>query len=62
MLEERPWISARWLRNQVEKKKLPHYKVNGRLLFDLDELDRYALENRVEAVGRRVHPAPRKDT
>jgi hypothetical protein len=64
LLERHPWMTERWLRRAVQQKRLPYYKVDGRLIFDLDEVNRYVLkpENRVEASGRRfVRPRiPRK--
>jgi hypothetical protein len=46
----RPWATVRWLRRQVGERRLPHHKVNGRVLIDLVDLDAYAEAGRREAV------------
>jgi hypothetical protein len=40
LVEERPYLTERWVRSLVSARKLPHHKLGGRLLFDLDEVDR----------------------
>lgn len=49
--EHRPWTSARWLKRQVAERRIGAYKVSGKLLIDIDELDRFA-------EAGRVNPAP----
>jgi hypothetical protein len=43
------WATTRWLRRQVFERKLTHYKVSGRVLVDLDDLDRYVQAGRRDA-------------
>jgi hypothetical protein len=47
---QRHW-TERQLRRMVAEKRVPFYKVEGRILFDLNELDEYAERGRVEACG-----------
>jgi excisionase family DNA binding protein len=49
-VEVRPWLTERWLRQLVYERRIRFYKVGGRLLFDLDDLDRFAEQGRREAV------------
>jgi excisionase family DNA binding protein len=51
-IEERPWLTERWLRRLVAERRVPFHKVGGRLLFDLDDLDKWAEAGRVEPAGR----------
>ncbi len=48
---ERPHWTERQLRRMVAEKRVPFFKVEGRILFDLDELDAYAERGRVEALA-----------
>jgi excisionase family DNA binding protein len=48
---ERPWLTERWLRRLVYERRVPFHKVGGRLLFDLEDLDKLAESGRVEAVS-----------
>ena len=45
----RPWTTERWLRRMVSERRLAFYKVDGKVLFDLGDLDAYAEAGRVEA-------------
>ena len=51
----RPWASERYLRYLVEHRRIPYHKLNegraGRVLIDLDDLDRFAEAGRIEAVS-----------
>jgi hypothetical protein len=62
VVEARPWITERWLRRAVQEHRVPFYKVDGRLLFDLDELDQYVMSQRVEAkvAAKPVKRIPRR--
>jgi hypothetical protein len=54
-LEARPWLSRRLLRRIVEQRRVPYFKTageSGLLLFDLNELDRYIEDTRIEALDR----------
>jgi hypothetical protein len=44
-----PWMTERWLRRAVHEKRVPFYKVGGRLLFDPQELAQYVRDQRVDA-------------
>jgi hypothetical protein len=46
---ERPEWNERQLRRMVAEKRVPFFKVDGRILFDLAELDAYVGARRVEA-------------
>jgi hypothetical protein len=50
VLEERPHKTERQLRRYVAEHRLPFYKIDGRIYFDLDELDQHDAAGRVEAV------------
>jgi excisionase family DNA binding protein len=59
VVEEYPWLTERWLRRAVHEKKIPFYKVGGRLLFDPAELNQWVRDRHVEPVttkpaGRRI--------
>jgi hypothetical protein len=45
----RPWTTVRWLRRQVAERRVPFYKVAGKVLLDLNELDALAERGRVDA-------------
>ncbi len=47
---ERPWATERKLRRMVAEHRVRYYKVDGRILFDLADLDAYAEAGRVEPV------------
>jgi excisionase family DNA binding protein len=44
-------LTERWLRRLVYERRVPFHKVGGRLLFDLEDLDKLAESGRVEAVS-----------
>lgn len=46
--EYRPWITKRQLRRMVAEHRVPFHRVNGRILFDLSDIDDYAEAGRVE--------------
>jgi len=51
VLDERPWLTERYLRRLVAERRVTFYKPSpGRLLFDLDDIDKLAEVGRVEAV------------
>ena len=49
--KHRPWTNERWLRRQVAERRIGFYKVAGRVLIDLDELDKFAEHGRVDPVA-----------
>ncbi len=49
LTEERSWVSERRARRWVAEHRVPFYKVDGRILFDLAEVDARAESGRVEA-------------
>lgn len=46
--EARPWATVRFQRTLIASKRIAYFKVAGRVLVDLDELDAYAERGRVE--------------
>lgn len=50
LTEERSWVSERRTRRWVAEHRMPFYKVDGRILFDLAEVDARAEAGRVDAV------------
>lgn len=42
----RPFLSERWVRSLVDADRIPHYKLGGKLLFDLDEIDDFVRKTR----------------
>lgn len=61
LVEAHTWMTTRWLRRAVEQKRIPYYKVDGRLLFDLDEVEQYVVRNRQEPkTGRRLRRPTKK--
>jgi hypothetical protein len=47
---ERPYLTERWLRRLIYDRRLPHYKVAGKVLVDLIEVDALVEAGRREAV------------
>ena len=47
--EQRHW-TERQLRRLVAEKRVPFFKVDGRILFDLEDLDSYTEAGRIESV------------
>ena len=48
-LEERPWLTERYLRRLVAERRIPYHKPGGRLVFDLADIDALVENSRVEA-------------
>ena len=48
-IHERPFLSERWLRRLVAERRISFHKAGGRLLFDLEDIDKWADAGRVEA-------------
>jgi excisionase family DNA binding protein len=48
-LEARPFLTERHLRRLVAERRMPFYKLGGKLLFDLDEIDNLVDACRFEA-------------
>lgn len=46
--EYRPWANVRVLRRWIYERRIGNYKVGGRVLIDLDELDEFAEAGRRE--------------
>jgi hypothetical protein len=50
--KHRPWATVRYLRRLVYERRLPYHKLDpgrsGRVLIDLEDLDRFVEEARVE--------------
>ena len=47
-VEQRPWLTERWLRRLVYERRGPFHKVGNRLVFDLADLDALVEQGRVE--------------
>ena len=50
-MEQRPFMSERWLRRLRAERRVPTWSVGGRILFDLDTLDEYIDSTRQEAAS-----------
>jgi hypothetical protein len=50
-VEQRPWLTERWLRRLVYERRVPFHKVGNRLVFDLADLDALVERGRVERAG-----------
>ena len=57
-LEQRPWLTERWLRKAVQKKLIPYFKLGTKLIFDLADIDSYVEQRRVEAMPHARAPSP----
>lgn len=61
LVEQRPWLTERWVRSLVAARKVPFHKVSGRLLFDPADFDALAAAGRVEPPPPRPpRPKPRR--
>lgn len=49
VIEERPFITERWLRRIIYERRIPHYKLGRRVFVDLTDLDAYLDAGRVPA-------------
>jgi excisionase family DNA binding protein len=49
LLEARPWLTQRKVRQLVAERTIPFYKPGRRLLFNLTDIDNRIQESRVEA-------------
>ena len=49
-LEERPYMTERWLRRLRAERRVPTYTAAGRVLFDLDALDELIESTRLDPV------------
>jgi excisionase family DNA binding protein len=43
-------VSKSWLYKATSSRRLKHYKIGGKILFNINELNDYLLSQRVEAV------------
>lgn len=50
-VEERTWLTLRYLRRLIYEHRIPSYKLGGRVLVDLQELDAFIETNRVPAAS-----------
>ena len=46
VIEQRPYVTERWLRRLRAERRVATYSAGGRVLFDLDALDRLIEESR----------------
>ncbi len=47
-IEERPYITERWMRRLVYESRIPYFKVGGRVLVDLTDIDAYVNRGRID--------------
>lgn len=50
-VEARPFLTIRWLRNLIYERGIPSYRLGGRVLIDLNELDAYIESSRRETAA-----------
>ena len=53
-VEQRPWLTERWLRRLVYERRVPFHKVGNRLVFDLADLDTLVEQGRVERADESI--------
>lgn len=50
LVEQRTFLTERWVRSMCSRKdpdeRLPHYRVGGKLVFDLNEVDDFVRRHR----------------
>jgi len=51
LIEARPWLTERYVRRLVAERRVGFYKPGLRLLFDVDEVDAYVEQTRVDPAG-----------
>ncbi len=51
-VEQRPWLTERYARRLIHERRLPYYKVGGKVLLDDDDLDELENAGRVAPVSR----------
>ena len=49
LIEQRPFLTERWIRRLVNERRIPFHKCGGKLVFDLVEIDKWVESGRVEA-------------
>jgi hypothetical protein len=49
LVEERPFVTERWVRRKVAERRIPYAKTDGKLLFALEDIDKMVEDSRVEA-------------
>lgn len=55
--EERPFLTLRWLRQLVASERVPTYKLGGKVLIDLHELDEFVRASRRPAKSQNGNAA-----
>ena len=50
-------VSDRNLRNMAKSNKIPFYKLEGKILFKISELDNYIEKNKVESLSELIQKA-----
>lgn len=53
-VEQREWLTERYLRRLVAERRVSFAKVGGKLVFDLDDLDALIADNRVPTAAERA--------
>jgi hypothetical protein len=51
VMEQRPYVTERWLRRLRAERRVTTFSAGGRVLFDLNDLDRYIESTRQDAVS-----------
>jgi excisionase family DNA binding protein len=46
-------VTPRWVRHNIDNKRVPYYKVGRLLRFDPDEIDAWLAENHVPIGGKK---------
>jgi hypothetical protein len=49
LLMARSYLEEKWVRRAVAERRFSFFKLDGKLLFDLDDIDSYVSQRRVEA-------------
>ena len=50
-------ISERNLRNLIKNNKIPFYRLEGKILFKISELDKFIEKNKVESISEIIQRA-----
>lgn len=63
LVTARPFLTPRWVRSMVaserpEPERFPHYKVGGKLVFDLEEVDAFVRRDHRGAIETPSEPEP----
>ncbi len=51
VVAEREYLTIRWLRRLIYEGRVPSYKLGGKVLVDLEEIDSYVEASRRDTTG-----------